>query len=69
MGNYLIKGSLRLYQWMISPLFGPCCRFYPSCSEYAIQVFDKKPFFSALKKTVSRVFRCHPGFEGGVDLP
>ncbi|MFH1728980.1 MAG: membrane protein insertion efficiency factor YidD [Pseudomonadota bacterium] len=62
---FLIRG----YQKLISPLFGKKCRFYPSCSEYALKSFQKKPFHIALFKTIYRILRCNPWNDGGVDLP
>ncbi|HBH87966.1 MAG TPA: membrane protein insertion efficiency factor YidD [Syntrophaceae bacterium] len=58
---------IRVYQICISPLFTPCCRFYPSCSEYAITAIrrygPRRGLFSGLK----RLFRCHPFNPGGYD--
>ena len=56
-----------LYQKCISPLKSPCCRFYPSCSSYAIEAFKKRGFFSALILTVTRILRCQPFCRGGYD--
>jgi len=58
---------LRVYQRTISPLLGQCCRFHPSCSEYAIQALAR---FGALRGTwltVRRLSRCHPLHPGGFD--
>jgi len=60
----LIKG----YRYLLSPLLGQRCRFYPSCSEYA-QIAIKR--FGVLKGsmlTLRRLLRCHPLNPGGVDL-
>ncbi len=59
----IIKG----YKKLISPLFGNRCRFYPSCSEYALQSFKKYWFFKALFKSVWRILRCNPLSKGGFD--
>jgi putative membrane protein insertion efficiency factor len=45
----------------------PACRFTPTCSEYAIEAFQKKGLFTALWMTVMRVLRCHPFHPGGYD--
>ncbi|WP_346302149.1 membrane protein insertion efficiency factor YidD, partial [Halomonas sp. BM-2019] len=37
----LLTGCIRLYQWFISPLLGPRCRFVPTCSEYAVSALKK----------------------------
>jgi hypothetical protein len=58
---------LRFYKRRISPLFPPACRFVPTCSEYAIEAFEKKPFFTALGLTVVRIAKCHPFHPGGYD--
>jgi putative membrane protein insertion efficiency factor len=59
---------VRLYQIFLSPLLGTNCRFYPSCSRYAIECFHKKTFFSALSLTIYRILRCNPLGGQGVDL-
>jgi hypothetical protein len=59
----LIKG----YQYAISPLLGRSCRFYPSCSDYALEAIRK---YGALRGGVlglKRVLRCHPWHPGGFD--
>ncbi len=63
----IIVFFIRLYQAAISPLFPPTCRFYPSCSEYTIQAFQKHTFFRAILLTVWRVLRCNPLVKGGYD--
>ena len=55
------------YQRFISPLFPPSCRYYPTCSNYALQAIQK---FGALKgglMTVARILRCNPFVKGGYD--
>jgi len=62
--------SIRFYQFFFSPILyglGVRCRFFPSCSEYAIQVFEKKSFSSALLLTLKRLARCSPLSSGGDD--
>ena len=58
---------IRAYQYFLSPVVGPTCRFYPSCSDYAYQAIRRygplKGFLLALK----RLLRCHPFNPGGVD--
>ena len=58
---------LKLYQLTLAPLFGPCCRFYPSCSSYFIEAVQE---WGALKGTwlgIRRLGRCHPFHLGGLD--
>ncbi len=45
----------------------PACRFTPTCSEYAIEAFQKKGLFKALWMTAMRILRCHPFHPGGYD--
>lgn len=59
----LIKG----YQKIISPLFPPSCRFYPTCSEYAMQSITKYGVFKGGIKSVWRILRCNPFNKGGID--
>jgi uncharacterized protein len=63
----LLIGLIKIYQWGLSPFFGASCRFYPSCSSYAIEAIDK---YGALKGSylmVLRLGRCHPWCDGGHD--
>jgi len=58
---------IRLYQWTVSPLLGPRCRFYPSCSQYALEAITR---FGVLKGTglgLVRLLRCNPWNLGGYD--
>jgi putative membrane protein insertion efficiency factor len=67
----LIQSFLRLlirgYQLAISPLLGPRCRFYPSCSEYALEALAVHGVFKGLRLTLTRILRCHPWHSGGLD--
>lgn len=51
---------LRLYQWLISPLFPPACRFEPSCSHYAVQAVKLHGPGRGLALALRRLSRCHP---------
>lgn len=67
MGAILIA-FLRIYKTVVSPLLPPACRFYPSCSNYAI---DAIAHFGALRGSAMalyRLARCHPWHPGGVDF-
>jgi len=57
---------IRGYQRFISPLFGPRCRFYPSCSQYCYEAIEKHGFFGVFLG-VKRIFKCHPFHPGGYD--
>lgn len=60
---YFIRG----YQKFISPLLGSNCRFYPTCSSYAIQAVEKYGFFSGGLMALKRIARCNPFHPGGYD--
>jgi uncharacterized protein len=51
---------IRLYQWILSPLLGPKCRFTPTCSQYGIEAFNKYGPLKGFWLTVKRIARCHP---------
>lgn len=63
----LLTLLLRFYQVAISPMLGPRCRFYPSCSNYAIEALHVHGAARGSWLTVCRVCRCHPWNAGGVD--
>lgn len=65
----LIIGTIGLYKRFISPLSPPRCRFYPSCSEYAVLAVKKYGPFVGLLKAAWRILRCNPFCKGGVDFP
>jgi len=58
---------IRLYQWTVSPLLGPTCRFHPSCSNYALQAIRRFGMLHGGWLTVKRLGRCHPWHQGGFD--
>lgn len=58
---------IRFYQLFISPLFPPTCRFYPTCSQYAIEAIRKKGALKGGWLTVKRIAKCHPFHPGGYD--
>ena len=60
---------IRFYQRRISPLYPPCCRFSPTCSQYALEAVTK---YGALKGgylAARRVLRCHPFYKGDLNDP
>ncbi|HMJ46236.1 MAG TPA: membrane protein insertion efficiency factor YidD [Ferruginibacter sp.] len=58
---------IKLYQWIISPLLGPKCRFNPTCSQYGLEAFKKYGPIKGLWLTLKRVARCHPWGGHGYD--
>ncbi|MEC9483314.1 MAG: membrane protein insertion efficiency factor YidD [Halomonas sp.] len=63
----LIIGLIRLYQYAISPLLGPRCRFWPSCSHYAIEAVRMHGPGHGGWLALRRILKCHPWHSGGVD--
>jgi putative membrane protein insertion efficiency factor len=66
--TWLITRLLRLYQVTISPLLGPSCRYYPSCSAYALTSVQRHGALRGSWLAARRLVRCHPWTDGGVDL-
>ena len=64
----LLSFIIKAYQYTISPLLGNNCRFYPTCSNYALEALKEYKLFRALKLIVVRVLRCNPWGGSGVDL-
>ncbi|MEW4983745.1 MAG: membrane protein insertion efficiency factor YidD [Cycloclasticus sp.] len=58
---------IEFYRRFISPLLASRCRFYPTCSEYALEAFQEYGVIKALYLTVKRLVRCQPFCKGGVD--
>ncbi len=66
--KYVCILLIRFYQKFLSPLKGsPCCRFYPTCSAYALEAFTNRGFFVGFGLTVWRILRCNPFCRGGYD--
>jgi len=66
MGRILI-GIIRTYQWLLSPWLGHHCRFYPTCSHYAVEAIERHGPLRGACLTLRRLSRCHPWHPGGVD--
>jgi putative membrane protein insertion efficiency factor len=58
---------VRTYQWTLRPLIGANCRYWPSCSEYAVEAFREHGAFHGGGLAARRILRCHPWHEGGYD--
>ncbi|MBP6921449.1 membrane protein insertion efficiency factor YidD [Candidatus Gracilibacteria bacterium] len=73
--NFIIIKLIKLYQFLLSPdhsfwaraLGKSHCRYYPTCSNYGKECFEKFGFFRATRLTVWRILRCHPWSKGGLD--
>jgi len=66
---WLLTGLVRLYQVWLSPMFGPHCRFQPTCSEYFILAVRKYGLLRGTLRGIWRICRCHPWSRGGYDPP
>lgn len=64
---FTLIGVIRLYRLLLSPLLGPSCRFYPSCSAYAIEALQQKGVFYGSALILKRLMKCHPWHDGGYD--
>lgn len=58
---------VKAYQYLISPMFAPSCRYTPTCSEYAVQALKKYGALKGFWLSMKRVGRCHPWHDGGYD--
>lgn len=65
--KWLLVALIRGYQIVISPLYGPVCRYYPSCSSYALEAVRRHGSLKGSWLAVRRLARCHPWAAGGVD--
>lgn len=62
-----LSSIIKFYQRKISPLLGNRCKFYPTCSEYALQAIEKYGAFKGSLKAIWRILRCNPMSRGGYD--
>ncbi|HJU18934.1 MAG TPA: membrane protein insertion efficiency factor YidD [Stellaceae bacterium] len=65
--NLLLQGAIRAYQWLISPLLPPSCRFLPTCSDYAFEAIGRHGTVRGLALAAWRLSRCHPWGGSGYD--
>lgn len=65
--RHVLKILIRAYQLLLSPLLGPSCRFYPSCSHYGLEAIEQHGAMRGTWLTIKRISRCHPWHEGGFD--
>ena len=66
-GVRLLRLPILLYQWTLSPLLGPSCRYTPSCSHYALEALTKHGVIRGLWLALKRLARCHPWGGSGYD--
>ena len=63
----LLLALIRIYKYVISPILGRRCRFFPSCSEYAAEAVEKYGALKGAYLGLKRISRCHPWNPGGFD--
>lgn len=65
--KYLFIFIIKLYKRLISPFLPSACRFYPTCSEYSIEAFQKHGAIKGFILAAFRILRCNPYCQGGID--
>ncbi|MHB9117679.1 MAG: membrane protein insertion efficiency factor YidD [Burkholderiales bacterium] len=65
--SHVITYLIKVYQYLISPIIGPRCRFTPSCSEYAYEAIHKHGVLRGGWLSLKRIARCNPLHSGGYD--
>ena len=66
--KYILILSIKFYRLFLSPLLGNNCRFYPTCSNYALQALKRYSTFYAIKIIMIRLLKCNPWGGSGIDL-
>jgi putative membrane protein insertion efficiency factor len=65
--RHLICVPIVLYQLLLRPIMKPCCRFYPSCSQYTLMAIKQRGVIKGGWLACCRLLRCHPWAAGGYD--
>ena len=65
--KWAVLWMLKAYQWALSPMLPPACRYVPTCSEYAREAVEEYGALRGGLKAAARVLRCHPFARGGFD--
>ncbi len=63
----ILISLIKLYKYIVSPLFPVSCRFTPTCSMYSMEAIDKYGVLRGLYLSIGRILRCHPFHPGGYD--
>lgn len=66
-GTAIAIALVRVYQYTVSPILAPCCRFHPSCSHYAVEALAKHGVLRGGALVLTRIARCHPWGGAGYD--
>ncbi|MFD1138554.1 membrane protein insertion efficiency factor YidD [Paenibacillus urinalis] len=66
--RFIAKAPVQFYRKFISPLTPPSCRFYPTCSAYALEAIEVHGAVKGSLLAAKRIAKCHPLHPGGVDL-
>ena len=67
--DFVLIGLIRVYQYTLSPMLGQRCKYYPSCSNYAIGAIREHGPVKGIGLASWRLLRCNPMSRGGVDHP
>jgi len=65
--KYIALVLIKFYQYAISPHLPSSCRYYPTCSNYALEAINRYGFLRGSLLAVRRILRCHPFIRGGYD--
>jgi len=65
--KWLLIGFVRLWRSVVSPWYGPCCKYYPTCSAYALEALQLHGAIKGSGLAIWRLLRCNPWSKGGVD--
>jgi len=65
--KFFLKIIIKFYQYTISPIIGPRCRYLPSCSNYALEAIDKHGVAKGMFLSIKRISKCHPWGKSGHD--
>lgn len=65
--QFILIALIKFYKYFISPSLGNVCRFYPSCSSYALEALQRHGSVKGVYLTIKRLAKCHPFHEGGID--
>ena len=66
--KFVLKKLIRVYQLVVSPYLGNNCRFYPSCSNYAVEAIEKYGALKGGKMALFRILKCNPWGGSGIDM-